>query len=69
MVCGHEWGTPPRGLRQRVDAECYAILHELRACHDEAPEGLWDGVTELGARGVWSALWNTRYNESTGLYE
>lgn len=49
----------------KTSLPCY----KLRACHDEAPEGLWDGVTELGARGVWSALWNTRYNESTGLYE
>ena len=35
------WCAGMRGARlpggfDNVDAECYAILHELRACHDEA---------------------------------
>lgn len=40
----------------------------LDRCHDEAPPGMWDAVTQLGPKDAWRALWNTHFDEETSLY-
>ena len=42
--------------------------YRLRECHEEAPEGLWEGITRLGYRDMWESLCCTVYDEKKGCY-
>jgi omega-6 fatty acid desaturase (delta-12 desaturase) len=40
----------------------------LRQCHEEAPEGLWDGTHVLSYKDMYASLFYTLYDEPSGLY-
>jgi len=40
----------------------------LRKCHEEAPEGLWDGTTTLSLKDMYESVFFALYDEPTGRY-
>jgi len=40
----------------------------LRRCHEEAPEGLWEGTTVLSLNDMYNSIFYTLYDEKTGKY-
>lgn len=40
----------------------------LKKCHEEAPPGLWEGVTLLTPTDMWTSIFYTLYDEKAGKY-
>lgn len=43
--------------------------YRLRECHEEAPKGMWQGITRLSYADMWDSMTFTCFNEKKGRYQ